>query len=106
MKAKRGGTHTTLTETADEVVAVLETLPQVKRISPGIINQSSRRTGARRVIAVFTNAGLELGITGQGSQKVAVHAAPEDAAIIYRLLTTHKRLAGFTFSSRDRKPGI
>ncbi len=106
MKGKRGGTHTTLTETAALVVAALESMPGVKRISPGIINQSSRRSGARRVTAVFTNAGLELSITGQGSQKVAVHAGPEDAAGIFKALTKHKRLSDFSFSSRDRKPGI
>lgn len=105
-KNLRGGTHTTLTETAALVVSVLETSPHVKRISPGIINQSSRRTGARRVTATFTNAGLELSITGQGSQKVAVHAAPENAASIFTFLTTHKRLGDFSFTSRDRKPGI
>lgn len=105
-KNLRGGTHTTLTETATLVVSVLESIPLVKRISPGIINQSSRRSGARRVTATFTNAGLELSITGQGSQKVAVHAAPEDTATIFKLLAAHKRLGEFSFTSRDRKPGI
>jgi hypothetical protein len=105
-KNLRGGTHTTLTETAALVVSVLESMSEVKRISPGIINQSSRRSGARRVTAIFTNAGLELSITGQGSQKVAVHTAPEDAPAVFKSLTLHKRLNNFSFDSRDRKPGI
>jgi hypothetical protein len=102
----RGGTHTSLTETAELVVKVLETIRGVTKISPGIISKNSGRTGKSFVTVVFTNAGFELIITGQGVQKVAVHAEPKDAGDIYRSLSTHKKLTGLTFKTRDRRPGI
>ena len=106
MKNLRGGTHTTLTETAALVVRILEGIPGVTRISPGIITQNGGRSGQSYVTAVFTNAGLELIITGQGVQKVAVHSDPLAASLILKILSTHKRLAGLQFKTRDRKPGI
>ena len=106
MKNIRGGTHTTLTETANLVVTVLEKIPGVSLISPGIISRSSSKGGKRFVTAVFTNAGMELIISGQGVQKVAVHCSPKDTTRIYSELTTHKKLSAFTFSTRDKKPGV
>ena len=106
MKTKRGGTHTTLTETAEVVVRVLEGIAGVAMISPGIINQNGGRSGKSYVTAVFTNAGLELIITGQGVQKVAVHCDPKEAGEILKTLQAHKRLAALAFKNRDRKPGI
>jgi hypothetical protein len=106
MKSLRGGTHTTLTETADLVVRALETIPGVTKISPGIIAKNGGRTGKSFVTVVFTNAGFELIITGQGVQKVAVHTEPKDVGRIYIELSNHKKLKGITFKNRDRKPGI
>ncbi len=106
MKSLRGGTHTTLTETAELVVKTLETIPGVTKISPGIISKNGGRTGKSFVTVVFTNAGFELIITGQGVQKVAVHAEPGDTSRIFKELSTHKKLKGLTFKTRDRKPGI
>jgi hypothetical protein len=106
MKNIRGGTHTTLTETAALVVLVLEKIPGVSLISPGIISKSSSKGGKRFVTAVFTNAGMELIITGQGVQKVAIHSDPKDTSRIYKELTTHKKLGAFSFSTRDKKPGV
>lgn len=102
----RGGTHTTLTETAELVVEVLEKVPGVTLISPGIITKSQSRSGLRRVTGVFTNAGMELIISGQGIQKVAVHCNPDIAPHIFNSLSLHKKLSAFTFKTRARKPGI
>lgn len=106
MKNLRGGTHTTLTETAELVVKALEGISGVTRISPGIITQNGGRSGKSYVTASFTNAGLELIITGQGVQKVAVHANPKHASDIFKALSTHKRLSALEFKTRDKKPGI
>jgi hypothetical protein len=106
MSNLRGGTHSTLTETATTVVNVLTGIPGVKKISPGIITQNSKRSGLRSVSAVITNAGFELIISGQGNQKVAVHCSPLDTYTIIATLQAHKRLSGFIFRRRERKPGI
>ena len=106
MKSLRGGTHTTLTETASLVVRALETIPGVTKISPGIITQNGGRTGKSYVTVVFTNAGFELIITGQGVQKVAVHTEPKDSSRVFKDLSSHKKLRELTFKTRDRKPGI
>lgn len=106
MTTLRGGTHTTLTETAELVVQLLERIPGVTRISPGIITKNTRKGGKRHVTASFTNAGMELIISGQGSQKVAVHCNPDLAPHIFSALSDHKKLAAFTFRTRERKPGI
>ncbi len=106
MKKLRGGTHSTLTETAEFVVAVLETIPGIKKISPGIISKNRNRNGGRTVTAVITNAGFELIISGQGAQKVAVHCSPLETRHIIEQLTNHKRLTAYSFRVRERKPGI
>jgi len=106
MSKPRGKSHTTLTETASEVVRVLERIPGVKMIAPGEIRTTQHRTAGKRfVTAVFTTAGFELIITGQSVQKVAVHTS-DDPKTIFTKLTAHKRLTAFTFAARDRKPGI
>ena len=102
----RGGNHTTLTETAELVVGVLEKIPGVTLISPGIITQGQGRNGKRWVTGVFTNAGIELIVSGQGIQKVAVHCNSDLAPHIFNSLTTHKKLSQYTFKTRERKPGI
>lgn len=106
MKNLRGGTHTTLTETAEIIVGILEIIPGVAMISPGIITQGKNRSGERRVTACFTNAGMELIISGQGIQKVAVHCNPDLAPHIFSALAGHKKLDGMKFKSREKKPGV
>lgn len=104
MPTPRGRSHTTLTETAREVVSALEKYPGIKMIAPGQIT-GRNNTAKRHVTAVFTTAGMELIISGQGVQKVAVHTT-SDARVIFDQLQTAKKLQHFSFSSRERKPGI
>lgn len=106
MKHIRGGTHTTLTETAVEIVRILEKIPEVTLISPGIISKDRSKSGTRIVTAVFTTAGMELLISGQGIQKVAVHCNPQHAKEIFTTLSKHKKLPHFIFKTRERKPGM
>ncbi len=107
MTQKRGSEHTTLTETAEEVVAVLRLIPGVKMIAPGIINQSARgRSGNRFVTVVRTTAGFELIITGQGVQKVAVHTEENATKTIIEALRSSKKLKNFEFKERERMPGV
>ncbi len=106
MKNQRGGTHTTLTETAETIVEVLKKIPGVTMISPGIITQGKSQSGKRRVTGVFTNAGMELIISGQGIQKVAVHCNPDLAPHIFNALSLHKKLTLYTFKTREKKPGV
>jgi hypothetical protein len=105
MARKRGSTHTTLTETATIVVRELEKIASIKMIAPGIID--ARRSGPRHITVVYTSAGFELIISGQGVQKVAIHTnnSPESLEII-RFLKTTKSLKQFMWNERDKKPGI
>lgn len=106
MAKQRGKEHTTLTETAQEVVRVLQGIAGVKMIAPGEIKTNSRKgAGARFVTAVYTTAGMELIISGQSVQKVAVHT-DRDPKNIFKELQEHKKLKHFSFKQRDRKPGI
>lgn len=101
----RGRSHTSLTETAMAVVRVLRREPRIKMIAPGEIKTTRRRkSGQRHVTAVTTRAGLELIITGQSVQRVAIHTN-EPAAVIERLKNA-KSLRDFAFSTRERKPGV
>ncbi|MCD5382234.1 MAG: DUF2103 domain-containing protein [Candidatus Pacebacteria bacterium] len=102
-RAKRSKEHTTLTETAKEIVRVIERIPGVKRIAPGVID--ARRSGKRHVTANYTTAGMELLISGQGVQKVAIHT-DKDPKAIFGALKTHKKLKNFAFHEREKKPGI
>jgi len=105
MARKRGNSHTTLTETADTVVRVLEKQSGIKMIAPGIID--AKRNGLRYITAVYTTAGFELIISGTGVQKVAVHLAnPKEAPNIIANLKNHKALKLFDWNERDKKPGI
>lgn len=106
MKKLRGGTHTTLTETAQMVVSIVEKIPGVTMISPGIIKQNDSLSGKRRVTGVYTTSGMELIITGQGTQKVAVHCNQDLAPHIFHTLSLSKKLTNFTFKAREKKPGI
>lgn len=100
----RGREHSTLTETADLVVTELMKLPGIKMIAPGEIRSNNKKASTRFVTFVYTNAGCELIISGQSTQKVAVHT--DSAASIFLALKESKRLKGFVFKERDRKPGI
>ncbi len=105
MPKPRGKEHTTLTETAQEVVRVLEGVPGVKMIAPGEIKTNSRKgAGARFVTAVYTTAGMELIISGQSVQKVAVHTTREPWKI-FKELQVHKKMRNFSFKQRERMPG-
>jgi len=107
MAQKRGSEHTTLTETAQEVVDVLRLQSGVKMIAPGIITQNAKgRGGGRFATIVYTKAGFEMIITGQGVQKVAVHAQEQDIGEIIKELKNSKRLRNFIFKERERKPGV
>jgi len=104
MAKHRGREHTTLTETAAQVVKELYKIPGIKMIAPGEINTGSKRGGKRYVTVVELVSGCELIITGQSVQKVAVHGVT--AATILQHLTQPKTLPGFTFKERSRKPGV
>jgi len=105
MPKPRGKEHTTLTETATKVVRELEKLPGIKMIAPGEIRSGARKRGGRRfVTAIFTTAGMELLISGQSVQKVAIHT--EHPQLIFNQLKNSKSLQNFKFKKRERKPGI
>lgn len=106
MAKPRGKEHTTLTETAALVVKELTRIPGVKMIAPGEIKTNSRKgTGSRFVTAVYTSAGMELIISGQSVQKVAVHTnSPNTAQDIFSTLQSSKRLKHFTYKERNRFP--
>lgn len=104
MPKARGREHTSLTETAALVVRELEKLPGIKMIAPGEIRTNQRGTTSRFVTAAYTNAGFELLISGQGSQKVAVHTTV-DPLTVFAKLKASKKLREFIFKERDRKPG-
>lgn len=106
MAKTRGTEHTTLTETAQEVVSVLKLQNGVKMIAPGIITTNGRKSGGRFVTIVYTSAGFELIISGQGAQKVAVHAEKNAVIAIVRALKESKRLKNYEFKERERRPGI
>lgn len=80
-------------------------IPGIKMVAPGVINKSARAShGQRFVTAVYTSAGLELIITGQSVQKVAVHTI--EPKQVFASLKASKKLSNFTFKERERKPGV
>lgn len=104
----RGKEHTTLTETAKEVVRVLEKIPGIKMIAPGKISVGAHRRGGERFATiVYTNAGFELIISGQAVQKVAVHLVDaKNQSKVISALRQDKKLTHFIFKERERKPGV
>lgn len=105
MPKQRGREHTSLTETATLVVSVLQRMSDVRMIAPGIIKKNAQASsGQRFVTAVYTTAGMELIITGQSVQKVAVHT--QNAKRVFNTLKTSKKLGNFIFKERERKPGV
>lgn len=105
MSKPRGREHSTLTETAAQVVYELKSIAGIKMIAPGEIRTNKRSAGGRFVTISYTSGGFELLISGQSSQKVAVHTEGH-ARTIVKLLKQSKRLQEFTFKERDRKPGV
>ena len=105
MPKPRGREHSTLTETATLVVRALETIPGIKMIAPGEIRTNRRSAGGRFVTIVYTRAGFEMIVSGQSTQRVAVHCTvpPREVG---RALKAHKRLAHVTFKERERMPGV
>ena len=106
MPKPRGREHTSLTETARVVVRVLERIPGVKMIAPGRIDPLTSRSSNKKFLTiVYTTAGFEMIITGQGSQKVAVHT-DSDPLVVVEQLISHKKLVDFEVKTRERKPGV
>ena len=104
MPKPRGREHSTLTETATLVVKELEKIPGVKMIAPGEIRTNSRGASGRFLTCVYTTAGFELIISGQSTQKVAVHTTG-NAKSIFTMLKASKKLREFEFKERERLPG-
>jgi len=99
MPKPRGKEHTTLTETAVLVVRELQKLPNIKMIAPGEIRTTGRgKSGKRHLTATETNAGLQLIITGQSAQRVAIHT--DTPNVVYQALENAKSLREFAFSYR------
>jgi len=98
----RGRAHTTLTETAKEVVGVLSNLSGIKMIAPGEIKKSGKRQGGSKYITVvYTQTGFYLLITGQSVQRIAVHTEkPETAPAIIEVMQKHKALKNFLWGER------
>ncbi len=105
MPKPRGREHSTLTETAAAVVYELKKIPGIKMIAPGEIRTNKRSASARYVTASYITAGFELLISGQSTQKVAVHTDTNPRAI-FAALKASKKLPGYIFKERDRKPGV
>jgi hypothetical protein len=105
MPKPRGREHSTLTETAKQVVSELKKIPGVKMIAPGEISVTKgSNAGKRFVTIVYTRAGCELIISGQSTQKVAVHIDKSEDVLVY--LSQSKALREFSFKERERNPGI
>lgn len=105
MTRPRGREHSSLTETASLVVSELKKIPGIKMIAPGEIRPNKNGSSVRSVTASYTNGGFELLISGQSSQKVAVHTSTR-SLLVFEALTRSKKLKGFTFKERERRPGI
>lgn len=103
MTKPRGREHSTLTETATLVVRELSKSTGIKMIAPGEIRPNKRSAGGRFITVVYTPAGFELLISGQSSQKVAVHTSGDPIDIVTALKNS-KRLSNFIFRERERKP--
>ncbi len=74
-------------------------------IAPGEIRTNTRGSRGKFITIVYTSSGFELLISGQGSQKVSVHTTKEPQTVI-TLLKNSKKLSGFAFKERERKPGV
>jgi hypothetical protein len=104
MPKPRGREHSSLTETAKMVVSELKKISGIKMIAPGEIRSNKKSASTRYVTASYTSGGFELLISGQSTQKVAVHTNHDPHEIFFTLKAS-KRLQGFIFRERERKPG-
>jgi hypothetical protein len=105
MTKKRGRSHTTLTETAAAVVSEIKKMPGVDMIAPGEIDPRNRSSSSTKYITVaHTNAGCSLIISGQGSQRVAIHT--DDSNALVEALRNNKKLKAFVIKEREHKPEI
>jgi phosphopentomutase len=105
MPKPRGREHSSLTETASEIMSELKKISGIKMIAPGEIRSNKKSASNRYVTASYTPGGFELLISGQSIQKVAVHTEHEPQEIFYELKQM-KRLTHIIFKERERKPGI
>ncbi|MEK7639298.1 MAG: DUF2103 domain-containing protein [Patescibacteria group bacterium] len=105
MAKPRGREHSSLTETAAIVVAELKKIPGIKMIAPGEIRPNRTGSGTRFVTAVHTKAGFELLVSGQSSQRVAVHTN-SNPRTVFAALKASKQLRDWVFKERERKPGV
>lgn len=105
MPKARGREHSTLTETATLVVRELEKLPGIKMIAPGEIRTNKRHAPKRFITVVYTTAGFELIVSGQGAQKIAVHTTCDPQLVVSALIDS-KKLRAFAFKARERKPEV
>ncbi len=103
MFKKRGRQHSTLTETSKVVIKEIYKIPNIKMIAPGEIYNNTSKGGDRFVTIIYTNAGCELLIRGQGTQRIAVHTDNPER-ITYQLKSA-KTLKNFILKERNRKPG-
>lgn len=102
MPKPRGREHTTLTQTAQLVVRELQKVSAIKMIAPGEIKTTKRnKSGKRHITATVTNAGLQLIITGQSVQRVAVHT--DTPTLVWKHLENAKSLRDFAFSFRTKR---
>lgn len=104
MPRTRGREHTSLTETATLVVRELEKIPGIKMIAPGEIRTNARGSRGKFITISHTNAGFELLVSGQGSQRVSVHTHVSQTVI--DALKSSKKLGDFIFKDRERRPGV
>ncbi len=105
MVKPRGRQHTTLTETAQKVVRIIQKHPGIKMIAPGEI--APTRSRSQRITITCIKAGLALSVCGNGIQKVAIHtSSPQIATSLADVLKSHPDLQEFTISERVREPGV
>jgi hypothetical protein len=105
MPKPRGREHSSLTETATAVVYELKNISGIKMVAPGEIRSNKKSASTRYVTATYTSGGFELLISGQSIQKVAVHTEGNPREI-FSILKKSKRLQGYIFKERERKPGV
>ncbi len=74
-------------------------------IAPGEIATS--RSASRRITIAYTSSGLQLTISGQGIQRVAVHNINQAASSrVAAAITNAKPLRDFIIAEREVRPGV
>lgn len=74
-------------------------------IAPGKISTGSKsRSGKRHCTIVYTTAGFELIVSGQGTQNIAVHLTDTATTpALSKVLKNHKSLTAFAWRERHGK---